>query len=382
MKSRPDTQRFETVVVGGGQAGLSAGYHLARRGMPFLILDANERIGDSWRKRWDSLRLFTPARYNGLDGMPFPAPANYFPTKDEMGDYLESYARQFKLPVRTGVRVESLTRENGVFALTAGTQRFEAENVIVALSHYQGSKVPAFASQLDPSIMQLHSSEYKNPAQLQDGGVLIVGAGNSGSEIAMELVRDRPVWMAGSNTGQIPFRPEGLPGRLILVRLVLRGLFHRVMTVNTPMGRKIRPKVISKGGPLIRVKYKDMAAAGIKRVPRVAGVEAGRPVLEDGQVMDVPNVMWSTGYDAGLDWIKLPVLGEHEPLHRRGVVESEPGLYFVGLHFQYSMSSGMVHGVGRDADYIVKAVEARAAAKAGAPQKAQAAAATHSPRSR
>lgn len=363
MSTQRLTERVETIVVGGGQAGLSAGYHLAKRGLPFLILDANDRIGDSWRKRWDSLRLFTPARFDGLDGMPFPADSNAFPTKDEMGDYLESYAARFDLPVRTGVTVDSLTREDDSFVLTAGGRRFEAENVIVALSHYQKPKVPAFAGQLDPRITQFHSSEYRNPSQLREGDVLIVGAGNSGSEIGMELARSHRVWMAGRSTGEIPFRVAGLAGRLVLARLVVRFLFHRVLTVNTPVGRRVRPKVISRGGPLIRVKSKDMEAAGIRRVPRLAGMKGGRPVLDDGRVLDVANVVWCTGYDGGLSWIKLPVLGEHEPLHRRGIVSSQPGLYFVGLHFQYSLSSGMIHAVGRDARYIAKAVAERAKSK-------------------
>src|SRR5579884_417399 len=183
MNGVREPERIQTIVIGGGQAGLSVGYHLARRGLPFVILDANERIGDSWRKRWDSLRLFTPARYDGLAGMPFPAPAFTFVTKDEMADYLEAYAARFALPVRTGVRVDRLSRHGDRFDVTAGGLRFEAENVVVAMSNYQQPRVPPFAHELDPGISQLHSSEYRNPSQLRDGSVLIVGAGNSGAEI-------------------------------------------------------------------------------------------------------------------------------------------------------------------------------------------------------
>src|SRR6185295_6275315 len=146
-------------------AGLSVGYHLARRNLPFVILDAHERIGDSWRKRWDSLRLFTPARYDALDGMPFPAPANAFPTKDEMGDYLEAYAARFALPIRNGVQVTRLSRAGDRYIVTAGDLQYEAEHVVVAMANYQKPRVPAFAGDLDPRIVQLHSYEYRSPSQ-------------------------------------------------------------------------------------------------------------------------------------------------------------------------------------------------------------------------
>lgn len=355
-------ERIETVVIGGGQAGLSVGYHLSRRGRPFVILDGNGRIGDSWRSRWDSLRLFTPARFDGLAGMPFPADGDVFPTKDEMADYLEQYARRFQLPVRTGVRVDGLRRDGGRYLISAGDRRFVADHVVVAMASFQRPRVPAFSSELDPAIRQLHSCDYRNPSQLRPGGVLLVGAGNSGSEIAMELSRTHPVWMSGRDTGHVPFRIDGLPGRLLFVRLVLRVLFHRVLTTSTPMGRRARPKIVSQGGPLIRVKPADMAAVGVERVPRTAGVQGGRPVLEDGRVLDAANVIWCTGFHPGFDWIHLPVFDESgEPKQERGVAVGEPGLYFVGLHFQYAMSSTMIHGVGRDADYVAGAIARRPA---------------------
>jgi putative flavoprotein involved in K+ transport len=348
-------------VVGGGQAGLSVGYYLAQRGLPFVILDANPRIGDSWRNRWDSLRLFTPARYDGLAGMPFPARAHAFPSKDEMADYLEAYAARFELPVRSGVRVDGLSRRGSRFLVTAGDQAFEADNVVVAMSNYQQPVVPAFASQLNPGIVQLHSREYRTPSQLQAGGVLVVGAGNSGADVAMEVAKGHPTWMSGRDVGHIPFRIEGLAARLFLVKFVLRFLFHRVLTVGTPLGRQVRPKVLSHGGPLIRIKPRDLAAAGVIRVPRTTGVRDGLPVLEDGRILDVTNVVWCTGFQPGFSWIDLPVLGAgaDEPTHERGLVPREPGLYFVGLAFLYSLSSIMIHGVGRDAERIAAAIAFR-----------------------
>ena len=241
------TEKVQTVVIGGGQAGLSTGYHLARRGLPFVILEANPRIGDPWRKRWDSLRLFTPARYDGIAGMPFPAPPHSFPTKDEMADYLERYAARFALPIRLGTGVDRLSREGDRYIVQAGARRFEAEHVVVAMATFQRPRVPPFAPELDPAIAQLHSSEYRNLSQLREGPVLVVGAGNSGSEIALESARGgRPTWLVGRDTGHIPFSIEGALGRL-LVPFIFRVVFHRVLKVDTPIGRKARPKAVSQG---------------------------------------------------------------------------------------------------------------------------------------
>jgi len=357
MNAAPETTRIQTVVIGAGQAGLSVGYHLKRRDLPFVILDANRRVGDSWRQRWDSLRLFTPAGYDGLDGMPFPAPRHSFPTKDEMGDYLEAYASHFQLPVETGVRVDGVSLNGKGYVVSAGSRRYETDNVVVAMSNYQQPRVPSFARELDPSIVQLHSVDYRSPSQLQDGDVLLVGAGNSGSEIAMELARTHRVWLSGRDTGHLPFRIAGLPARVLLIRLVLRVLFYRVLTVNTPIGRKAYPKLTTHGGPLIRVMPKDMAAAGVERVPRMAGVRDGRPVLEDGRSLQVSNVIWCTGFHPGFSWLHIPVFGDDgAPVHKSGIVADHPGLYFVGLHFLHALSSAMVHGVGRDAERVVRRI--------------------------
>jgi putative flavoprotein involved in K+ transport len=353
-------ERFDVVVIGGGQAGLSAGYHLARLGLEFVILEASERVGDAWRRRWDSLRLFTPARFDALDGMSFPAPGDSFPTKDEMADYLEAYAARHCLPVRTGVKVDLLSRRSDVYVVKAGERMIEASHVVVAAASYQRPRVPSFAADLDAEIVQLHSSEYCNPSQLREGPVLLVGAGNSGAEIAIELARKHRVWLAGRDVGHIPFRIDGLMARHFLVRFVLRVLFHRVLTVDTPIGRRARPALVSRGGPLLRQRPRELHAAGIERVPRVAGVEDGRPRLVDGRVLDVTNVVWCTGFEPGFDWIDLPILGERgEPSQDRGVAREEPGLYFVGLHFEYAMSSVMIHGVGRDARRVAETIAAR-----------------------
>jgi putative flavoprotein involved in K+ transport len=353
--SPASSEYFETMIIGGGQAGLSVGYHLAKRERSFVILDANERVGDAWRKRWDSLRLFTPAGYDGLEGLPFPASAVSFPTKDEMANYLEAYAARFDLPVRNGVRVDGLSREGDQYVVASGERRFSAKQVVVATGAHQTPKVPAFADGLDSSIVRMHSSQYRHPAQLQEGAVLVVGAGNSGAEIAFELSRTHPTYLSGKPSGQIPARHGPTAARFFFP--VVRFVAHHVLTLDTPIGRKVRPGFVSHSAPLVRIKLKDLAAAGVEQVPRTIGVEDGRPALADERVLDVSNVIWCTGFREEFPWIDLPVFGEdRRPLHERGVVVGEPGLYFVGLRFQYAASSEILPGVGRDAEYIAEQI--------------------------
>ena len=354
------SEHVDTVVIGGGQSGLTVAYLLQRRGIPCVVLESNARIGDSWRHRWDSLRLFTPARYDGLVGMPFPAPSFSFPTKDEMADYLAQYAARFELPVRTGVHVDHVAKEGNGYVVDVGDQRFVAQNVVVAMASYQTPKIPAFAAELAPDIVQLHSSEYRNPGQLREGGALVVGAGNSGAEIAIELARHgHATWLSGRDTGHLPYSVDGLVSRLI-TPFVLRVVFHRVITVDTRIGRRARPKVLVHGGPLIRQHPKDLLAAGVRRVGRTTGVRVGQPVLADGTVLPVANVIWCTGFRSGMSWLDIPVLdAQGEPIHERGLVAGQPGLYFVGLHFLYSLSSTMIHGVARDAERIARAIASR-----------------------
>jgi putative flavoprotein involved in K+ transport len=361
MNRSTEPERVDTVVIGAGQAGLSVGYHLARRGQKFVILETNERVGDSWRARWDSLKLFSPGRFDGLDGLPFPGDKHAFPTKDAMGDYLESYARHFKLDVRTDSKVTSLRREGDEYVVQARSTTFVAANVVIAMASYQKPRVPEFAADLDKSIVQMHSSDYRNLRQLRPGGVLLVGAGNSGSEIAMETVRGgHETWISGRHPGHIPWDIKSIVARTLVLRPLFRFVFHRVLTMGTPIGRKVRPAMISKGGPLIRVKPNDMTAAGVHRVGRTVAVQDRKPVLDNGEMLDVANVIWSTGYHTGHDWVELPIFDDHgEPHQTRGVVNGEPGMYFVGLHFLYAMSSSMIHGVGRDADYVANVIAKR-----------------------
>jgi putative flavoprotein involved in K+ transport len=358
MQTSKNFERFQTVVIGGGQAGLAVGYYLKKRGIPFVILDAHERIGDAWRRRWDSLRLFTPTRFSGLPGFPFPAGSD-FPSKDEMADYLEAYADRFRLPVRTGVRVDRLRKEGELFVVNAGDQQFAADNVVVAMANYQVPKLPPFAHDLDPAIVQIHSYDYRNPSQLRAGNVLVVGVGNSGADIAIETAKTHPTWLAGKESGAIPYRIEGFLGREVLFR-VIRFIGHHVLSLATPVGRRARPKMLFHAAPLVRVKLNDLTAAGIQRIPRVVGVQDGKPLLADGRTLDVQNVIWCTGLEPGFSWIDLPIFGDRGvPMHDAGIVANIPGMYFVGLHYLYAMTSATVVGVARDAERIVKAIASR-----------------------
>jgi putative flavoprotein involved in K+ transport len=353
----PSVEKFETIVIGGGQAGLSVGYYLKKHGRSFVILDANERIGGSWRTRtWSSLRLFTPARYDGLPGWAFPASGWSYPTARETADYLEAYAARFELPVQSGITVERLMKDGDRYIVQCVGRRLEADCVVVATGFYGKPAVPGFASELDPRIVQLHSSEYRDPSQLRPGGVLLVGAGNSGADIAMEATKTHQTWLSGRDKGQVPIRIESRMARFVLP--ILWFVASHVLTVRTPIGRKVRPHVLACGAPRIRVKTDDLDAAGVARVPRTVGVSGGLPVLEDGRAMDVANVIWCTGFRPDFSWIDVPVFDDDSaPIHERGVA-SEPGLYFVGLDFLYSFTSENVGGVGTDARRVAKRIAA------------------------
>jgi putative flavoprotein involved in K+ transport len=363
----PQTEHFDTIVIGGGQAGLATGYYLKQQGRDFVILDAHARIGDAWWHRWDSLRLFTPARYNGLPGLPFPAPAQSFPSKDEMAGYLGAYVARFALPVRNSVTVNRLSKQGDRFVVEAGTLRLEAENVVVATGPYHIPRIPAFASELDPAIVQMHSSQYRRPSQLRDGGVLVVGAANSGAEIALEVSGAHQTWLSGRHPGNEPTRPGSAADRLMTPLIWF--VFSHVLTVNTPMGRKAATQLRSHGIPLARVRPDDLLAAGVERVHvRTVGVRDGLPVLADGRILDVANVIWCTGFSPGFEWIDLPIVGQDgEPIHDRGVVASHSGLYFVGLFFQSAVISSLVGGVGRDAKHVVKVIARRTSGRAPQP---------------
>ena len=357
---RQTAERFDVVVIGAGQAGLATGYYLAQHNLRFVIVDANERAGGAWQNRWDSLMLFTPAIYNSLPGMRFLASSWYLPTTREMAGYLENYASHFNLPLRLGVKVDGVRREDKAYIVTAGKLQFETKSVIVATGVYQTPSMPAFMSELDPLVTQLHSSEYRSPAQLKEGNVLVVGAGNSGAQIAMELASSRPTWLCGPKTGYNPRKILGID--------LYWWLYHvgfMTLRIDSWVFRLVHSSN-KDGERLVGITSGDIVKAGVKRIPeKVREIKNGKPVLENGRVLDVDNVIWCTGFKHDFHWISLPVFRDDGyPIHSRGVVEGEPGLYFVGLPFLYRINSFSVGGVGTDAQYIVSVLSDRLQKKA------------------
>lgn len=353
--TRTRVERFETVVVGGGQAGLAAGYHLAARDVDFIVLSDEVRIGDNWRKRWDSLRLFTPARYSGLPGMPFPATPSYLAHKEDVADYLERYAERFDLPVRLRARVNSVTWNGDYFVLRieGSSSLIESENVIIATGAFQRPHIPAVASRLSPHIHQLHSSEYRNPFELPDGPALVVGAGNSGAQIALELAQSRKVWVAGRDTGHLPRR---LLGRDIfdwIWPIIQRG------TSDTRLGQRMRARTRQGGDALIGIPERQLREGGVTRVSRLEDERGGLPSCGDA-VLEATTVIWCTGFRPDYQWIDLPIFdADGFPRHNRGVVAQSPGLFFLGLRFQHRLSSSLIGGVAEDAAYIASLVAQR-----------------------
>jgi putative flavoprotein involved in K+ transport len=347
IRSLPSRIEFyDTIIVGAGQAGLAAGYHLAKRDVDFLILDSAQRVGDSWRNRWDSLRLFTPAAFSGLPGMCFPADPMYLPDKEEVADYLQRYAQRFELPVRGGTRVDAMGRNGDGYVLSAGTTIYQANSVIVATGPFQRPRVPSLAAQLPRSIHQIHSSEYRNPYELPSGSVLVVGVGNSGAQIALELTASRRVWLSGRESGYLRRRFLGRD-----VYKWIWPLFTR-FTADTRIGRRLRERSRTKTDPLIGIHPSHLTAAGIVRVGKLTEVRDGIPYC-DGIAVDPDVIIWATGFTPDYSWIQLPIRGaDGYPRHERGAVIDAPGLYFLGLRFQHRMTSALIGGVGADAAYI------------------------------
>lgn len=344
-------------VIGAGQAGLATGYCLRERGVAFTILADDERVGDTWRNRWDSLELFTPAFYNHLPGLPFPADdPNHLPHKDEMADYLETYAETFDLPVELETRVTRLSRVDGRFDIETDDGERTADQVVVATGAYPAPALPPFADELPEDVFACHSSGYRNPSQLPPGDVLVVGAGNSGTQIATELGNDDShdrVWLAGRDTGRLP--------RRILGRDLYRWTGPTLLRLRRTslLGRLFYDRFRGGGDPVFDVEHEKMEAAGVDRVGRITAVEAGRPVSADGDRFDVEAVVWCTGFRRDFSWIDLDVFDEAgEPRHDRGVAEDVRGLYFVGLPWLTRLSSSLIGGVGTDAEHVAGRVSA------------------------
>lgn len=370
LPERGIADRIDTVVVGAGQAGLAMGRELAARGREFVILDERASVGDVWRERWDSLRLFTPAAHSALPGMPFPGPAANFPTRTEVADYFAAYAARFGLPVRQGtavVRVAYSAAISGAAPSTAARPdaarpdgflvdttagALLARRVVIATGSNQHPMIPALSRDLDPAITQLHSADYRGPDSVPPGPVLVVGAGTSGTQLAIELAASHPVTIAGRPTAHVP------DAVLRWAPNAYWAFANSVLTRSTPIGRKVAGVFHDRGAPLINVSVADLDRAGVRRVGRVGGVAAGKPALDDGESIEAPTVLWATGYRPDFGWVDGITVDAHGwPITSRGIVGEIPGLYFLGLPFQYALTSGLIGGVGRDAAYLAAAME-------------------------
>ena len=347
----PDDELLDVVVVGGSQAGLAIAWHLAREGLRFVVLEAAPEIGHTWRCRWDSLRLFTPAQYDALPGMPFPGPPDTYPGKDAVAGYLKAYAAAFDLPVRLNSPVTRLSQTDEGFKIHTQREVFNARQVVVATGPFQQPFTPSAAQQLDASVTQLHSAEYRNPRALPPGPVLVVGGGNSGFQIAEELATaGRHVDL--SIATKMPILPQRLAGKDLFWWLTRLGLLR--VTVDTRPGRRMSSRDFIIGGSRRRLR-----AAGVRFRPAVAGAD-GRPVrFADGTSLDVEVVIWATGYRPDYSWIDIPgVTRDGKVVHRRGVTDV-PGLYFVGLSWQHTRGSALLGFVNDDAAYLAGRITAR-----------------------
>jgi putative flavoprotein involved in K+ transport len=347
-------ETIDTVVIGGGQAGLASGYYLSQNGKKYIILDENTHPGETWRRSWDSLRLFTPSQNNNLPGMKFPKPDFYFPTKDETADFLKSYASLFSLPVRFGLKVDRIQRNEWGFHISAGEVGFHTRNVIIASGVFHTPDIPSQARELNHGIFQMHSVDYRNPKDVPVQNAIVVGAGNSGAEIAIELAKaGKKVWLSGRDVG----RPPAIKLRGFLGGRPYWWLLSHVMTIDTPLGRRMKANVLTHGNPLVRTNREEVAGAGVEFISRLAGSKDGKPLLEDGRTLPAEGILWATGFRPDYSWIELPVFDETgRPRHERGVIREAPGLYFVGLHFQTGLTSSLLGGVGEDAKYIVSQI--------------------------
>jgi putative flavoprotein involved in K+ transport len=348
---------FDVVVVGASQAGLAVGAHLARRGLTFAILDGGSEIGEVWSSRWDSLTLFTPAQYSGLPGMAFPSPKDTYPNKDDVASYLKAYASALDLPVKLQAKVTSVTAHDGRFVVATANEEIAAASVVVATGPFQVPFVPPLADDADDAVVQVHSAGYRNPAQLSDGQVLVVGGGNSGFQIAEELAATRKVTLA---IGQrVPSLPQRLLGRDLF--WWLSGVGFMKISTDSRLGRKLSQRDV-----LIGSSAKRLRRAGVSLRGRLTGASGRRAVFEDGSELDVDAIVWATGYRSDYSWLNASSIkgGDGRIIHRRGVTE-EPGLFFIGLPWQHTRGSALIGFVNEDAAFIAERIDSHLADPAG-----------------
>ncbi|MGG3449972.1 flavin-containing monooxygenase [Domibacillus aminovorans] len=342
---------YQTVIIGAGQAGLAMGYYLKEMNQSFLILDKNREIGDEWRNRYDSLVLFTPRMYSSLPGLPLTGDQQGFPMKDEIANYLADYANRFDLPVQSKTEVLSVRKEMGRFYIKTEDHEYEAENIIVASGPFQKPNIPLFAKSLSPDVLQIHSSQYKNPQQLRSGNVLVVGGGNSGAQIAVELSNERKTYLSISQ--KIKFFPLEIGNKSIF------WWFDKAGILKAPRHSWIAKKIQASGDPIFGSELKVALTSGsVVQKSRTVDGEDTKIRFQDQSMLEVQNVIWSTGFVLDYSWLEVKGTLNYEgrPLHKRGIAQIE-GLYFLGLPWQYRRGSALLQGVGEDAKYIAEYIQ-------------------------
>jgi putative flavoprotein involved in K+ transport len=351
------TKKHEVIVIGGGQAGLAIGYHLAKQSRDFVILEAASEPGAAWRERWDSLRLFTPARYDALPGMEFPGDRNHYPTRNEVADYLTEYSRRFELPVELDSRVRAVRREGGDYIVELSDRAYQAQHVVIATGPFQTPTLPSIAEGVGDGVVQMHSAAYRSPESLPEGRILVVGGGNTGFQIAQELSATRETHLSiGSR--QTPL-PQRIFGRDLFLYLDRTGLIRK--TVDSRVGRRMsgRDTLIGSTPRGLRRKF------GVTLHRRAVGAHGSTIRFEGGTTIEVHGIVWATGFSVDHSWIDVPVFDEAGRLrHRRGVTEAH-GLYFLGLSWQYTRGSALLGWVKDDAEYIAEQIGAAHTAPSG-----------------
>lgn len=337
---------YDVIIVGAGQAGLAMGYYLKKRNLSFLILDKASEIGESWKERYDSLTLFTPRAYSSLPGLPLSGDQGKYPNKDEISDYLSDYAKTFSLPIEGNTYIEKLDRIEDALVLSTNRGDYRSKAVVVATGPFQVPTIPKFSNDLSNGILQLHSAEYKNPNQLEEGTTLVVGGGNSGAQIASEIADRRQVYLSVGHS--LRFLPQDLWSKSIFWWFDKLGFLKA--NVNSKLGSFLK----NMPDPIFGFELKDKIKQGkVTLKAKATLAEGSRVRFEDGSTIEVKNIIWCTGYHTDYSWINLPSIFDHKglPIHERGMT-SQKGLYFLGMPWQYRRGSAILQGVGMDAKYI------------------------------
>jgi putative flavoprotein involved in K+ transport len=337
---------YDVIVIGAGQAGLSMGYYLKKGNSSFLILDNNERIGDVWRKRYDSLVLFTPRSFSSLHGLTLEGDPNRFPTKNEIADYLERYANTFDLPIKFNTEVKRITKHDKTFMIHTQNSILKAKKVVVATGAFHTPNIPSLSKEVSKEVVQLHSSQYKDPSQLNEGAVLVVGGGNSGTQIAVELSLSHNTYLSVGHP--IHFLPLTFFNKSIFWWFDMMGILKFSST--SFVGRRIQKQ----GDPIFGYELKEkMKKNKVKLNGRTVSIQNNIVTFDDLTSLKINNIIWATGFTPNYSWIDIPNLVKlnSKVHHKRGVTNIE-GLYFLGLPWQHRRGSALLFGVGDDAKYL------------------------------